>query len=346
MPKIRRLFKIVLGLSLLGWAAKVYAQQNNIFLNPPRNEVFAQFAEAIPLIDWQTPLESTDFQAYLRFYGLNFENTQHYAGNFVLPSQQKVFVHVLKPPVVSRGTLFALHGYFVHSALLKYVIERGLKEGYQVVVADLPGHGLSEGERVSIAHFSEYAALIETLTPYITTHLPGPYFLLGHSTGGSAVWEYTLKNPYNPYQKVVLGAPLVRSYLWELSAAGFYLGQGILPEVPRLLRPTTREPEFLAMVLKDPLQYPGTPVQWVRALIQWNDQVIEHYPPSAKPLLILQGTEDTVVEAAFNIPFLQRKFPLAEVEWFENCRHDLFWETQPLRERILDSTFTFLAENQ
>lgn len=344
MFKRRRLIPWVLGLTLLGWGAKAYAQNNNLFLNPPRNDVFAAFAENIPVLDWQEPLETPAFQDYLHFYGLDFAQTQHHAGTFRLASQQNVFVHVLKPAQPVRGTLFALHGYFVHSALLKYVIQRGLQEGYQVVVADLPGHGLSEGDRASIADFSEYAGLIEQITPFITAYLPGPYALLGHSTGGSAVWEYTLKNPYNPYQKVVLGAPLVRSYLWELSAAGFYLGQGILPEVPRLLRPTTREPEFLSLVLKDPLQYPGTPVQWVRALIQWNDKVIEQYPPSSKPVLILQGTEDTVVEAAFNVPFLQRKFPLAEVQWIENCRHDMFWETQPLREDILDRTFVFLAK--
>ena len=310
-----KLFKWALALTAVTLAFKHYAHAQPMFLNPPANTQFEHFASNTPAFSWDRALKTRDFQAYLDFYDLNFDAVTHYAGHLKDVHKENIFVHVYKNKDQTRGTLLAFHGYFVHSALLKYVIKRALSEGYTVIVADLPGHGLSGGKQASIDAFSEYADLIEQLTQRLTQHLPQPYFLLGHSTGGSGVWEYALKNPYNPYKKIVLGAPLVRSYAWGLSAAGFYMGQNILSEVPRLLRPTTREPEFLDLVLRDPLQYPGTPVQWVKALIEWNDQQIETYPPSAKPLLIIQGTEDTVVEAEYNIPFLQRKFPFAETQW-------------------------------
>lgn len=340
-PKVIKWTLTLLALSL---AFKSYCSAQPLFLNPPANITFNAFASDLPPLNWERPLKSNDFQAYLDFYDLNFVDVDHYAGTVDDIHKEKIFIHTYQNKKQHRGTLFALHGYFVHSALLKYVIKRGLEEGYTVIVADLPGHGLSDGSRVSINDFSEYAMLVEKLTAKITEHLPQPYSLLGHSTGGSGVWEYALKNPYNPYQKIVLGAPLVRSYAWGLSATGFYLGRNILSEVPRLLRPTTREPEFLDLVLRDPLQYPGTPVPWVKALIEWNDKKIETYPPSAKSLLIIQGTEDTVVDAEYNIPFLQRKFPFAEVQWIKGCRHDLFWELTPVRNDVLDRTFHFLAK--
>lgn len=330
------------ALTTLGWGLKAYAQHNQMFLNPPPNTAFLSFANHLPAMDWSKPLETPAFKNYLRFYDLDFAQVKHYAGMIPDQHQRRIFIHALVPEGPSKGTLFALHGYFVHSALLKYVIQRGLDSGYTVIVADLPGHGLSTGDRASIEAFSDYADLVHEMTALITEHLPEPYFLLGHSTGGSGVWEYALKHPDNPYKKIVLGAPLVRSYLWGLSTTGYHLGKNILPEVPRLLRPTTREPEFLELVLRDPLQYPGTPVQWVKALIEWNDNQIETYPPSAQNMLIIQGTEDTVVEAEFNIPFLARKFPLAKVEWVPQCRHDLFWEIEPIRNQVLDSTFEFI----
>ncbi len=334
---------VLLVLAGMGVKGVKKAKAQNMFLTPPKNTAFQLFEEQLPSLDWQTSLQTADFKAYLDFYHLNFEGVEHYAGTIDNAQGQKTFVHVLKNktgPI--RGTIFAHHGYFVHSAMLKYLIDRALKENYQVVVADLPGHGLSEGEKVSIQDFSDYADMVSLLTPMIQEHMPEPLFLLGHSTGGAAVWEYLLQNPTNPYKKVVLGAPLVRSYAWQWSATGFYLGQGFIKEVPRLLRPTTREPEFLAVTLKDPLQYGRTPVQWVRALIEWNDRKIQNYPPANTDMLILQGTDDTVVEASYNIPFLKQKFPDARIEWIQDCRHDMFWEIKPMRDRVLDMTFDFL----
>lgn len=340
----KRYLAWITGVLMVGVATqKVKAQSVNMFLTPPANTTFKNFAEALPEMNWETPLETTDFQAYLNFYHLDFAHTTHYAGTLKDHRSRRLFVHVLKnntQPV--KGTLFAHHGYFVHSAMLKYLIERALQENYQVVVADLPGHGLSEGSQASIDDFSDYAQIIEEITPLIQAHLPKPYYLMGHSTGGAGVWEYALKTPYNPYQKIVLGAPLVRSYLWEWSAAGFYLGRYFLPEVPRLLKPTTRDPEFLAVTLSDPLQYGRTPIQWLKALIHWNDNVIQNYPPSSKSMLILQGTDDSVVESSYNIPFLEKKFPLATIQWVKDCRHDMFWEIKPMRDKVLDYTFDYL----
>jgi len=335
----------LLGLSLVGLSAwSLQRQVQALWWQPASHKPFAEFAEALPPLDWQQALQSPGFDSYLTFYGLDFPQTQHHAGSLETP-QGQIFVQMHKPlgPLPARGTVLAMHGYFVHGGLMNHLAAALLEGGYAVVLADLPGHGLSAGPRADITDFSDYARVVSHLSSELVQHVPGPLFLLGHSTGGAGVWEYLLREPQHPYQRAVLAAPLVRSWLWDLSATGFYLGQGWLKDLPRMLREDTSDPALLAAIRRDPLQHSLAPLSWVKALMHWNEHVIEDYAPVQTPLLILQGTADTVVEWQYNLPFLQRKFPQAQVQILEDARHDLFWETPLWRERIFKEILDYLA---
>ncbi|MEZ0374109.1 MAG: alpha/beta hydrolase [Candidatus Sericytochromatia bacterium] len=314
--------------------------QESPFLTPPADNPFAALAARCQALDLQQQNQDPDYLRYLAFYGLDQPGVQHFAG-YVPSGSDQVFVHVFRPTGNTRGTVVTLHGYYVHTGLLVHLINRLLNADYTVVSVDLPGHGLSSGPRASIEEFGRYALALQAVSERIRS-LPGPFSLIGHSTGGAGVWEYLLQQRTAMYAKAVLVAPLVRSAFWELSLAGFWLGQGWLQEIPRVVGPTSSDPSFFAMVRRDPLQYPGTPVQWVRALIQWNEHVIESYPPSNTPLLILQGTEDTVVDWKFNLPFLQRKFLHTRVEILTGARHDLLWEAPAIREQVFERILDFL----
>ncbi len=340
---------VVVPLLLLGLKRVAQAQEWP-FLNPPTDNPFAKLSEEHPVFNLEQPYTSELVSQYLAFYGLNFKNVSHHAG-YVSANGEQIFVSVFKPdvnpehPVESRGTVVTMHGYFVHTGLIKHLIERLLTEGYTVVAIDLPGHGMSSGEKATIQEFGAYSGALAAVTEEIKS-LPGPHYIVGHSTGGAGVWEYLLKYPNHPYQKAVLAAPLVRSAFWDLSMTGYFLGSSWLKEVPRVIRPTSSDPTFLAMVRKDPLQYAGTPVQWVGALKNWNETIIETYPPTQLPLLILQGTDDTVVDWAYNLPFLQRKFPNSKIEYLPGANHDLLWERPEIREKVFLSLLDFLGKEQ
>jgi alpha-beta hydrolase superfamily lysophospholipase len=114
--------------------------------------------------------------------------------------------------------------------------------------------------------------------------------------------------------------------------------------MPRWVHSTTSDPEFIPFVQKDPLQHFAMPVNWFRSLVRWNEQVVESLPRSPLPILILQGTHDTVVDRTYNLPFLQDKFFNAQVQLIHGARHDLFWEGASLREEIFTRITAFLAE--
>lgn len=275
---------------------------------------------------------SPAFRSYLRFYGLTRPDT-YYSAGFIPFGSERLFVNLMRPEA-PRGTVVLLHGYFVHGGLQRYLIQDLLAQHWAVLAVDLPGHGFSSGPKASINNFSDYARALETITQVTRPALPQPLALIGHSTGGAAVWEYLLRNPEHPYQHAVLAAPLVRSYLWELSRVGFGLGYPLIKELPRVIRSTTHDESFMAFVKQDPLQTFTTPLRWVEALIDWNDRVIEAYPPSKMPILLLQGSGDSVVEWSTNIAFLRRKFPALEVRMVDEAAHDLFWELPVYRNEV------------
>ncbi len=323
---------------------KVPVMAQDIFLFPPENTIFKSFQDQVPEINWLLPLETPEFQSYLQFYSLGQSSVSHYAG-FQTINQKSIFVHALVPPN-AKATVMVLHGYFVHSGLLQYLIQSLLDANYAVLALDLPGHGLSSGAKASIDDFSEYSEVIDQVTRSAAIHLPEYEAIIGHSTGAAGAWEYLLRFPNQPFKRAILAAPLVRSYSWELSQVGMFLGQSWLSDLPRLLRPTSKDPNFLKFVRQDPLQYDKTPVRWVQALVKWNEHNIPQFKQSNTPVLLIQGDEDTVVDWKYNIPFLEGRFPNHQVKWLPGSRHDIFWETEAIRTETFIAIHEFLSHPQ
>jgi len=83
-----------------------------------------------------------------------------------------------------------------------------------------------------------------------------------------------------------------------------------------------------ALILKDPLYIPQVPISWFSALEKYVAG-INAWKPIQGYFLILQGRSDTVVDAAFNIPFLQQLLPEAEVFEIDGGRHHLLRDAGP-----------------
>lgn len=341
---MKKRWYLSMGLSLMAitlLAQRLPAVAQDMFLKTVPNTVFKNFQDQIPTIDWVSPLENDDFKAYLAFYQLDLLPVHHYAG-FQRFNHTDIFVHALVPEK-AKATVMVLHGYFVHSGLLRFLIQALLKDNYAVLTLDLPGHGLSGGAKASIDDFSEYSEMINQISQSAAPYLPEYDAIIGHSTGAAGAWEYLLRYPEQPFKRAILAAPLVRSYAWELSQFSMFLGQSWLSDFPRILRPTSKDPDFLSFVRQDPLQYDKSPVSWVQALTKWNQQNISKYQSSEIPLLLIQGQQDTVVDWQYNIPFLEARFPNYSLKWLKESRHDIFWETEAIRIETFQAIHDFLA---
>ena len=186
-----------------------------------------------------------------------------------------------------------MHGYLAHPIQLASLIRGLVGEGYVVAAPELPGHALSDGPRGEIGDFAEYGVFLDDLTRFIDGHLPRPWHAVGHSTGATAIYEF-IRDHTDPFGAVVFAAPLVRSHRFVAS---------------RVARTVTRPfIETVRTSYSGPLGMERMPLSWFDAQVEWNRRK-EHFEALSRTVLVLQGTDDRVVDWRYNRLFLQHATP-------------------------------------
>ncbi|MBD8847757.1 MULTISPECIES: alpha/beta hydrolase [Priestia] len=284
-----------------------------------------------------------NMKRYSEFYNLPTENIMYRYGfeSFV---HERLFIQSFRPLPV-KAHILLLHGYYDHAGVLSTVIRFLIQQGFHVLTFDLPGHGLSTGERGAISEFSLYT---ESIREVVRRHLSSsslPVYIVAHSTGAAAAVDYILNNPEtSQVRKAVLVSPLVRPYRWNAITILIKPLKTFTRNLKRMLRNNSSDAKFLRFVKNDPLQHDQVPLSWVEALIRWNE-LIKKGNSSSVPVLILQGKKDTTVDWRYNVGFLLKKFPNIEVELIENGKHHLLNEEELIRDKVFSSIHRYLTDD-
>jgi alpha-beta hydrolase superfamily lysophospholipase len=290
-----------------------------------------------PLNLSKSPVENRFTNTYYAFYGIDFPDIVHHIG--YIPAADYTIATQAFITVQSKGTVIIVHGYFDHSAMMRQCIKVCIEMGFSVLTIDLPGHGLSSGERASIKSFSEYANVLDECITYCKSFLSGPFHFVGHSTGSSAglEWLHTRALVNNSLiDKVVLLAPLVRNTGSVVTRVLFNILRTHIDEIYGFYKPTTSDPEFELFRKNDPLRPKRFPLKWLNAAIEWNKQMHKRGLLDRK-ITVIQGTRDTVVDWKYNIDFLERKVRDTEIIYVKDARHQLHNEREDLREQVMDA---------
>lgn len=299
--------------------------------------------EMMPLDFSKEPVHSPAAIAFFKYYGIHFENTRHFFGSF--NSCNKIITSHIFLPSNPKGTVFLMHGYFDHTGVLKNLIRYCLSKQFAVAVYDLPGHGLSGGERSSINDFSEYVSVLGDFIRVCQNHLPEPFHLISHSTGSSIAFDYMCNTQEQVFTKIIFLAPLIHSKYWKLSKIGYHLTKLFFKNIWRKYCTTSSDSSFLEFVKKDPLQDKYVPLKFVKALYVWNKR-IKNYKMLSKPILVIQGTLDNIVDWEYNIPFLKKRIKGIEIELIDNAKHHLLNESQAIQSKVLDTIGEYLERNE
>ena len=284
-----------------------------------------------PLADAQ-PL-SEQARAYRHFYGLDFPGRELRTGLGRFEAGGYQLVSQFWWPARAKATLFLFHGFYDHTGLYRHVIDWALDQGFAVIACDLPGHGLSSGERASIRDFSEYQDTLQGLFAEAKSiDLPQPWHLCGQSTGGAIVIDHVLNaGAQSPAQgQVILLSPLVRPRAWGWSQLSYHLLRPFVKGIARRFSENSNDPDFLPFLQADPLQPLRLPTAWVGALARWVKR-IEAAPHSLRRPLIVQGQADMTVDWQHNLGVLRTKFDRPQVLMLPEARHHLANETLALR---------------
>ena len=299
----------------------------------------AKLRDSLSPLNFERPVSpSSEVLTYFDYYGLHSTPHPHYFGTF--NSGDYVLVAHFYRPKLARGTIVLMHGFLDHVGTLSSTIQHLLQQGFAVATYDQPGHGLSSGPRASIGDFADYAGIFDDFLHIVDTHMPPPYHALGHSTGGAIVADHLLTHEDGELEQVILVAPLVRSAFWHLSTFFTPVADIFTDEVPRVFQDNSSDKQFLEFVRQDPLQPRRTSLSWFNALVDWNER-IQNYSPNPRPLIIIQGNEDSIVDWEYNLEFLVTKFPNAKVVIIDDGEHQLLNEGPDLRAKvfeIIDST--------
>jgi alpha-beta hydrolase superfamily lysophospholipase len=279
---------------------------------------------------------------YFRFYGLDFEDVIHHFGRF-RSGKHRIAGHVWVP-ADPAGTFFLMHGYFDHSGTLNHLIRACLEKGFAVAVFDLPGHGLSSGKMGCIDDFAEYVAVLNDFITLCGRRLPPPFHLAAHSTGCAIAYEYLNHAPRIVFDKIVWLAPLVRNAHWHLSTVGYHLARPFVETLPGANRRNSSDENFVEFARHDPLRNNRLCLRFLDALHAWNRK-IAHYPVLAKPVLVIQGTADGIVDWKYNLDFLKSKISHLEVELIEKANHQLANESRELRQRVFERIFDYVESS-
>lgn len=306
--------------------------------------VLKRLADSDQVINFEHPVSITpDLRAYLDYYGFELVNIEYYFGKIEIDGT-KIMVQMFSPKH-SIGTIVLLHGYLDHVGLLRRSIQHLTDHHYRVISYDLQGHGLSEGAKASVKNFSDYVATLEKLISRIKKEISGPLYGIGHSTGGSILLHYVLKNKKSQFDKIILIAPLVRSLFWSLSKTAFSILKlfPFIKEIPRRFGQNSSDDQFLSFIKKDPLQSKVIPFDWIHSLIRWNKE-IQTLGPTKEKALLIQGTKDTTLEWKYNLNFIREKFLNLQVVLIENGRHQLLHEKPKIRDEVFKNIVLFLKK--
>lgn len=294
----------------------------------------------LPVMDWRLPApqQSAPWQAYLQTYQLPSaaEGSEHFTGRLAVGGFD-IIVQVWQPSQV-RGNALIVHGYYDHVGLYRHLIRYCLERGWRVITCDLPGHGLSSGERSAIGSFQQYDDVFRALLTPVQQHFTGPLHVLGQSTGGAVIMNYLLRHGLtaatSPFASAVLMAPLVRPREWHKAFWVHQLLGRWLRQVRRGRSHNSSDPAFLEFLWhQDPLQAGMLSVAWVGAMKEWV-RFIERCPASDVPVCILQGDDDRTVAWRYNLRVLARLFPQQRLQMIAGARHHLVNERREIRERL------------
>lgn len=226
---------------------------------------------------------------------------KHFESAWNTQDNLSLFVQGWEPEQEPKAVICLVHGLGEHSGRYTHVAETFTDAGYAVLSFDLRGHGKSGGQRGHTPSYEAFMQDIDLLFQEASQRYPGkPQFLYGHSLGGILVLNYALLR--KPKVKGVIATSSgLRTSLQEqkMKVAFAKIAGTLLPTMSLVsgLDPAavSRDPAVVEAYRQDPLVHNKITLGAAKCLsdsIQWAFAHAAEFPV---PLLLVQGTADTIV---------------------------------------------------
>lgn len=208
-----------------------------------------------------------------------------------------------------RRTLVIVHGASEHGGRYDHIARAAVSRGWNVVVPDLRGHGLSGGTPVHVASFEQYLDDLDRVFSHFRL-VSNETAVLGHSMGGLIVIRFLQTRP-DAVVALVAASPLL-GLSTPVPRFTRLLGRLMSVVAPRTrflsrVDPAflTRDADCLERRKTDPLVHPAVTAGWFYSALAAIGEALAQAPQMTIPTLVLHGAADRVTDV------------LAAQQWFE-----------------------------
>lgn len=229
----------------------------------------------------------------------------HHSESYIQDANQnKIFRQSWLPKNQAKAIILLAHGMSEHSGRYSNLVEHLLPLDYAVYSWDHIGHGRSDGHRKFISDFTDFTdVLTEYLQEIQQQHPDLPIYLFGHSMGGLIATHYLLDHQH-AFRGAMISAPALKVY-GGVSPFTVYAGKILSAVFPKFGLESfnrmyiCRDSQVLESAENDPLMAKGkTPVRLLAELLDAMERVENEAHHISLPILIIQGTDDQIVDPA------------------------------------------------
>lgn len=247
----------------------------------------------------------------------------------------------------AKGIVVIAHNILEHTGRYAYVITMLRRNGYHVIMGDLPGQGqTSRANKGQIEDFNTYHEhFVEWIK--IANEYKLPTFVLGVGLGGLIILNL-LEKVDLPIEGMMLMSPML-----ELRKSGKDRKNKMISNLGKMSKDTrfkvgitmqdlTRNEEIIEETDNDGLMLKKVTYRWYNLIVEKMKETMDHIK-DIKPLpsLIMYGTEDKIVDTDV---IIELKDKLATNELYFKSWEGLYHEIQnePERDQVMRYVLTFL----
>jgi len=288
------------------------------------------------LLDTKQEL-SESYIKYKEFYNFPLlDGVEHKMGT-LQSNGFSIALNIMLPENMKK-LVVVVHGYMEHSGINTKLYNILLQHKIGVIAYDMPGHGLSSGERYTIDSFSTYAEVFRDVKDFAKKYFDGIQIsFIAHSTGCAAILEYLSVERDIDNSVIILVSPLVHSQYFLLSKIAYNIGKYFFNKIIRKEGALSHDEKFHHFIRHiEPMREEYVPMSWIKELYEWNNTVESWHKRDVK-LNVITGTDDVVVDWEWNIIFLKDKFPKCNIIQVKDGRHALLNESLEYRKQVFDT---------
>jgi alpha-beta hydrolase superfamily lysophospholipase len=254
------------------------------------------------------------------------------------------------PSQKPKGVVIITHGISEHSNCYSPLASDLVRENWEVVGWDLPGHGKSSGARGYVSDFNEFIECLDFLSQTIKNQYNLPQIHLGHSMGGLITLKHALdKNQLA--EALVLSSPALGITVpvpaYKDLAARIILRLKLPITMNNGLRydSLSRDPEMVAKYKTDFLRHGKVSAPIYMGIIYAMAYVFENVQKLTLPCLFQVAGADALVDAVKTQElFNQMPEGHKELKLYAESFHEIYHDLN--KREVIDDLLSYLRQFQ